>query len=64
MSPESQKEEHGMYGIRARTVCAGLVLAAAVTGRAEDAVKPGELIAEPATLICLGFEWRISGDAR
>ena len=62
MSPESQKEEHGMYGIRARTVCAGLVLAAAVTGRAEDAVKPGELIAEPATLICLGFEWRISGD--
>ncbi len=29
---------------------------------AEDAVIAGELITEPATLIALGFEWRIQGD--
>jgi hypothetical protein len=29
---------------------------------AEDAVRPGELIIEPPTLICLGFEWRVEGD--
>ena len=28
-----------------------------------DAVTPGELIVEPPTLICLGFEWRVEGDA-
>jgi hypothetical protein len=28
----------------------------------EDAVTPGELITEPPTLICLGFEWRLTGD--
>ncbi len=29
---------------------------------AEDTVKAGELVIEPQTLICLGFEWRIIGD--
>jgi hypothetical protein len=28
-----------------------------------DAATPGELVVEPPTLICLGFEWRIEGDA-
>ena len=37
-----------------------VLLAGAV--RAEEAVVPGELIIEPPTLICLGFEWRIEGD--
>ncbi len=27
-----------------------------------DAVKAGQLVVEPPTLICLGFEWEISGD--
>ena len=27
-----------------------------------DAVVPGELYAEPPTLLCLGFEWNIEGD--
>ena len=27
-----------------------------------DAVKAGALVVEPPTLICLGFEWEISGD--
>ena len=27
-----------------------------------DAVKAGELVVEPPTLICLGFEWEIAGD--
>ena len=27
-----------------------------------DAVTPGEFIVEPATLICLGFEWYVGGD--
>lgn len=27
-----------------------------------EAVRPGELIVERPTLICLGFEWRIAGD--
>ena len=30
--------------------------------RAENGVRPGEFIVEPPTLICLGFEWEISGD--
>lgn len=29
---------------------------------AEDKAKPGEFITEPATLISLGFEWRIEAD--
>ena len=29
---------------------------------AADKVKPGELVIEPPTLHCLGFEWPISGD--
>jgi hypothetical protein len=30
--------------------------------RAENAVKAGPLVVEPPTLICLGFEWEITGD--
>jgi len=30
--------------------------------QAKNAVSAGELIVEPPTLICLGFEWEISGD--
>ena len=29
---------------------------------AADAVTPGKFVVERPTLICLGFEWRISGD--
>ena len=29
---------------------------------AENSVTPGELIVEPPTLICLGFEWPFTGD--
>src|SRR4030043_180323 len=28
-----------------------------------NAVKPGKFVIEPPTLICLGFEWYIEGDA-
>lgn len=34
----------------------------ASTSLAADSVAPGELIVEPSTLICLGFEWPIEGD--
>ena len=46
-----------------RLFCA-LVLAVltAPALRAENGVRPGEFIVEPPTLICLGFEWAISGD--
>ena len=30
--------------------------------RAENGVRPGRLVVEPPTLICLGFEWEIAGD--
>jgi hypothetical protein len=30
--------------------------------RAENGAKAGSLIVEPPTLICLGFEWEVSGD--
>ncbi len=39
-----------------------LVLCMVGTARAQDAVTPGELIIEPPTLICLGFEWQFEGD--
>ena len=32
------------------------------TMRAANGVTPGQFVIEPATLICLGFEWDISGD--
>ena len=38
------------------------VLTAARPATADDAVTMGEMIIEPPTLICLGFEWRIDGD--
>ncbi len=46
----------------AAAVYALLVAALAGTVRAQDAVTPGELVVEPPTLICLGFEWRVKGD--
>jgi hypothetical protein len=30
--------------------------------RAANGVTPGQFVIEPATLICLGFEWDITGD--
>ncbi len=30
--------------------------------RASDGITAGEFIIEPPTLICLGFEWKITGD--
>jgi hypothetical protein len=46
-----------------RLLCTiALVALTAPALRAENAVRPGEFIIEPPTLICLGFEWAISGD--
>ncbi|PYV13716.1 MAG: hypothetical protein DMG07_13665, partial [Acidobacteria bacterium] len=39
-----------------------LVLAAARAAAAAGGVTPGKLVVERPTLICLGFEWRITGD--
>src|SRR6476620_11689780 len=43
-----------------------LVVLALVTvmpnARAANGVTPGQFVIEPATLICLGFEWDITGD--
>src|SRR4029453_6331400 len=33
-----------------------------LTMRAANGVTPGQFVIEPATLICLGFEWDITGD--
>jgi hypothetical protein len=49
-----------------RVLIIGLGLAAAAwseTVAAQPAVTAGELVVEPPTLISLGFEWRIEGDA-
>ena len=40
----------------------GAALLTPATVRAVDAVTPGEFYIEPPTLICLGFEWSITGD--
>ena len=39
-----------------------LLILSARTVAAADKSKAGEFITEPATLISLGFEWRIEGD--
>src|SRR5215470_15348479 len=39
-----------------------LVLALCGALRAANGVQAGRFIVEPPTLICLGFEWEISGD--
>ena len=39
-----------------------LLLTTGVRGQAQNAVAAGEFIVEPSTLICLGFEWDITGD--
>ena len=39
-----------------------LTLASALYLSAADAVTPARFIVEPPTLICLGFEWYITGD--
>ena len=38
------------------------LLTATPAARAANGVTPGQFVIEPATLICLGFEWDISGD--
>lgn len=47
-----------------KTLMATLLFILLVTPelRAENAVHTGEFVVEPPTLICLGFEWEISGD--
>jgi hypothetical protein len=37
-------------------------LSAGSRAQADDAVRAGEFVVEPSTLICLGFEWAITGD--
>jgi hypothetical protein len=44
----------------ALSMCLLLLLSSAAG--ADDAVTPGELIVEPPTLICLGFQWQATGD--
>jgi len=47
-----------------RTLCLLPVLSALVplSGWSQTSTAPGEFIAEPPTLLSLGFEWKISGD--
>jgi hypothetical protein len=40
-----------------------MVLARGATAAAGDSIRAGELIVEPPTLISLGFEWTVEGDA-
>ena len=51
-----------LFSARARRWLWLLPLLAAGRLDAADAVRAGELIVERPTLICLGFEWKISGD--
>jgi hypothetical protein len=44
------------------TVALTLLLLTTPQLRADNATKAGNLIVEPPTLICLGFEWEITGD--
>jgi hypothetical protein len=41
---------------------AWIVFAAPALARPENAVMPGQFLVEPPTLICAGFEWKITGD--
>src|SRR5690242_12423288 len=56
-------------GMRMRHLFVMLVLLALpsasplLAATSENATVPGELIVQEPTLICLGFEWRIAGDA-
>ena len=44
-------------------LCTIAIVALTAPGlHAASGVRPGEFIIEPPTLICLGFEWAISGD--
>src|SRR5215510_1203099 len=46
-----------------KTILVALALmTVAPTMRAANGVTPGQFVIEPATLICLGFEWDITGD--
>ena len=40
----------------------GCLLSGWAQAQTANAVSPGEFIVEPATLLNLGFEWKISGD--
>src|SRR5262245_53292949 len=44
------------------TVALILLLLTTPRLRADNGAKAGNLIVEPPTLICLGFEWEVSGD--
>jgi hypothetical protein len=46
-----------------KTILVVLALATITpTVRAANGVTPGQFVIEPATLICFGFEWDITGD--
>ena len=49
--------------MRKATLLCLFILLVTATLIAGDSVKPGEFVVEPPTLICLGFEWAIEGDA-
>ena len=49
--------------MRLHTHVVGLMLLTASGLSAQNAVSAGRLIVEPPTLMNLGFEWEISGDA-
>src|SRR5260370_42695586 len=53
----------GDTNMSVRMLAAVLALAAAPGLFAENAVRAGRFIVEPPTLINLGFEWDIAGDA-
>src|SRR5688572_7329686 len=52
-----------MYARNASVMGLGVASLAFAANAAAQAVTAGELIVEPPTLISLGFEWRIEGDA-
>jgi len=39
-----------------------IILCSSLSANAQDKARAGRLIAEPPTLICLGFEWYLEGD--
>src|SRR5579871_6742031 len=49
-----------LFAIRA--AIAALPLFCATTSQAQNTTTSGEFTVEPATLVSLGFEWRITGD--
>ena len=62
MLPDALKSSLALL-IAAFAFCGGRGAAAQDADADADAVTPGELVVEPPTLISLGFEWHVAGDA-